>query len=158
MKLFLIALLLGSVFGVSSSAHAADNAVCTVSGPLTLKPGLTMTSGRTTYSSHGPTGTIDCHGSAKGRQITGAGTLTNRGVITGSCAQSTGSGRLVARIPTDAGTLRVSGKYTFQTVGAAGPFSGSVFSGTFEFLADAGDCVSSPLTRVTVLAQGAFTT
>lgn len=141
-----------------TQAQADDNAVCTVSGSLTLKPGLTLMSGKSKYFSHGYDGTIDCHGSVKGYQITGPGTLTNRGTISGSCSQSMGNGRFIARIPTDGGAIRLPGKYSFQTFGAAGPFSGPVFSGTFEFLAEAGDCVSAPLTRVTVVAQGILTT
>jgi hypothetical protein len=102
---------------------------------------------------------MDCLGSVKGHQITGAGTLINhRGVIAGNCAQTAGKGRYVASIPTDGGTMRVGGNYTFESHGAVGTFSGSVWSGVFEFVAETGDCVSSPVTRVTVRAQGPFKT
>jgi hypothetical protein len=158
MKLLLVVLLIGLILTAAPAVQAADNALCTVSGRLTLKPGLTFTSGTSTFASHGPTGTIDCHGSVKGHRVTGSGTLANSGLIVGSCSQSTGSGRFVARIPTSEGTRRVSGSYTFRALGAVGTFSGPPFSGAFEFRAEAGDCVNAPLTQVTVLGQGVLTT
>lgn len=159
MKRLVVALVIGAMLVIAAPAHAADNAVCAYTGLLTLKPGLPVVTGassKVAYSSHGATGTMDCRGSLKGHQITGVGTFTNSGYIVGNCAQTTGAGRYVLRIPTDGGTKRVSGRYTFQTVGAVGTFSGSAYSGVFNFVAETGDCVTTPVTRVTTRAQGSL--
>lgn len=160
-KTLSLILLIGPILVVAPPAQAADNAVCAYTGQLAFKPGLPglMSASRSAnYSSRGlPAATMDCQGTVKGHQITGPGTLLNRGVIAGNCAEAAGKGRYVAVLPTDGGTMRVAGKYTFESHGAVGIFSGSVWSGVFEFVAESGDCATSPVTRVTTRAQGPFT-
>jgi hypothetical protein len=156
MTYLFVALMLAGVCFIAAPAHAADGAICTVSHPLMLSPGLTLAPGQ-----HGLTnnsvGTVDCLGSLDGHQIVASGSLTEAGNLTGTCLQGTGSAEIQMRIPTNAGTVRVSEKYTFQYVGILGTFSGPVFSGAFEFLPQSGDCLLTPLTQVGVLAQGTIT-
>ena len=157
MKCFVVALMLAGVCVVAAPAHAADTAVCTLSHPLTLSPGLTLARDR-----HGATnnsiGSINCLGSLKGHQIVGPGSVTDDASLVGNCVQGTGSGTFVFSIPIAGGTnVLVSEKYTFGYVGIVGTFSAPTFSGVFEFLPQIGDCVLTPLTQVVVLAQGTIT-
>jgi hypothetical protein len=160
-KPFLVAVLIASLSLVPSPARAADNAICTASMPVTLDPGLDLTSRPSTFSTQGATGTIDCHGSVNGKQITGPGTFVNGGVNNGgTCAQGMGTGQFQVQIPTgkDGKDMEtVSGPYTFQYLGVLGTFSGPKFSGTFQFLPTAGNCLATPMTKVLLLAQGIIT-
>ena len=156
MKCLFVALMLAGVFVIVAPAQAADTAACIVSHPLTLSPGLTLTPGQHGFTNNS-VGTVNCLGSLHGHQIVGSGPLTEVGNLTGTCLQGTGSAEIRMRIPTDAGTVVVSEKYTFQYVGIVGTFSGPVFSGAFEFLPQSGDCLLIPLTQVAVLAQGTIT-
>lgn len=159
MKPLLVTVLIASLSLVASPAQAADNAICTASMPVTLTPGLTLTSGPSTFTTQGATGTIDCHGSVQGKQITGSGTFVNGGVNNGgTCAQGKGTGQFLAQIPTVGGLVAVSGPYTFQYLGVLGSFTGSTFSGTFQFLPTSGNCLTAPMTQVLLLAQGVITT
>ena len=155
MKPLLVAVLIASLSLVASPAQAADNAICTASMPVTFSPGLTLTAGPSTFTTQGATGTIDCHGSLQGKQITGSGTLVNGGVNNGgTCAQGTGTGQFLAQIPTVDGLVALSGPFTFQYLGVVGTFTGSTFSGTFQFLPTSGNCLTAPMTQALLLAEG----
>lgn len=153
MKPLLVALLVASLSAIASPARAVENTTCTVSHPTTFNPPLTLTPGKFSYSTHGPTGTIACIGSLNGNPVTGSGTFTNDGAGNGSCAQGTGGGHFLALIPTAGGTAAVSGQYTFQYTGLLGTLSGSGVAATFEFVPTAGDCVTTPVTQVLIVGQ-----
>jgi hypothetical protein len=157
-KPLLVALLVASVSVVASPAHAADAAVCSASMPFALNPPVTLATPSFTYSTQGPSGTITCYGFVNGSPVTGSGTLVNQGTSNGNCAQGMGDGEFLARIPTAGGTVAVSGTYTFRYTGVLGSFSGPAFSGTFQFVPTAGNCVTAPMTQVLLLAQGILTT
>jgi hypothetical protein len=150
-----VAVLLAVLSTIALPVHAADLAICIVSHPLTLSPGLTLTAGPQRYT-NGSIGTISCLGSLNGHNIVGPGSLTNEGVLLGTCLAGSGGGEFHLSIPTDHGIVLVSEKYVSHYVGVAGTFSGPVFSGAFQFLPQVGDCLLTPLTQVTVLAQGAI--
>jgi hypothetical protein len=147
------AVLLAVLSTIATPVHAADLAVCVASHPLALSPGLTLTAGQHRYT-NGSIGTINCLGLLNGHQIVGTGSLTDEGVLIGTCLEGGGSGEFRLRIPTDHGTVLVAEKYSFRYLGVAGTFSGPVFSGAFQFLPQVGDCLLAPLTQVSVLAQG----
>ena len=157
MTYVVVALMLAGVCVIAAPAHAADTAVCTVSHPLMLSPGLTLAPGQHGSTNHS-IGAINCLGSLNGHQIVGPGSVTDDGILVGSCLQGTGSGTFRFSIPIAGGTnFPVSETYTFHYVGIVGTFSGPVFSGAFEFLPQSGDCLLTPLTQVAVLAQGTIT-
>jgi len=157
MTYVVVALMLAGVCVIAAPAHAADTAVCTVSHPLMLSPGLTLAPGQHGSTNHS-IGAINCLGSLNGHQIVGPGSVTDDGILVGSCVQGTGSGTFRFSIPIAGGTnFPVSEKFTFRYVGIVGTFSGTMFSGGFEFLPQSGDCLLTPLTQVAVLAQGTIT-
>jgi len=157
MTYLFLALMLAGVCLIAAPAHAADTAICTVSHPLMLSPGLTLAPGQHGSTNHS-IGSINCVGSLNGHQIVGPGSVTDDGILNGNCVQGTGSGTFRFSIPVAGGTnFAVSEKYTFRYVGIVGTFSGPMFSGVFEFLPQSGDCLLTPLTQVAVLAQGTIT-
>ena len=157
MKYLFVALMLAGVAVIAAPAHAADTAVCVVSHPLMLSPGLTLAPAQHGYTNHS-IGSINCLGSLNGHQIVGPGSITEDGNLFGNCVQGKGSGTVRLSIPIAGGiNFPVSEKYTFGYVGLVGTFSGPMFSGAFEFLPQSGDCLLTPLTQVAVLAQGTIT-
>lgn len=153
MKYLFVAFMLAGVGVIAAPAHAADTAVCVVSHPLMLSPGLTLAPGQHGYTNHS-IGSINCLGSLRGHQIVGPGSITEDGNLFGNRVQGTGSGTVRLSIPIAGGiNFPVSEKYTFGYVGLVGTLSGPMFSGAFEFLPQSGDCLLTPLTQVAVLAQ-----
>jgi hypothetical protein len=152
-RLLMVALLVASLSMVGSAVGAADGAVCLVSHPSWLTPGMTMTPGTVTASSRGFTGTIVCHGEVNGASVTGPGRFSADGVIRGTCAQGKGTGSFVARVPTTRGEIVVPGHYSFEYVGVVGRLSGP-FSATVEFVPTSGDCLTTPVTSVAIVVEG----
>ena len=98
MKYLFVALMLAGVAVIAAPAHAADTAVCVVSHPLMLSPGLTLAPGQHGYTNHS-IGSINCLGSLNGHQIVAPGSITEDGNLFGNCVQGTGSGTVRLSIP-----------------------------------------------------------
>lgn len=166
--------MLATTPSAASAAPTGSTAFCRWSGPVTITPGLSATTvtkaSLVTESGH----PLDCTGSINGHDITGPGTYDDeKPTIEGSCESGTGTAIMKVTIPTSAGpqTLRIP--YTYKY----GPLSGFKSSGsstwagpvpidtgsddltwTFIVYPLAGDCVSSPVTRIGVQMEGVFRT
>ena len=139
-------------------AGAAGTA-CAFSASVDLTPGLSAQPGTGTFTTNGPTGTIDCGESS--------GTLGFEGKYgtkdPDSCAGAfyngnEGDGSFVLSTP---GTGTVEGTFTFvygtlSSNGGVveGTFQGEKISGTFQLSPTAGDCFSSPISQGRITGQG----
>ena len=156
---FTIALVLGP--GVPTLADQGTR--CTFDFEISFSPGLSMSP---TTGTHGGTGPLTCDGVVNGAQPTGSGTLTDDGRYgtkdPDTCSGSEGDGTDTIKMPTANGLQTVISHYTYTagdrvpTKGGmgAGSFTGSHFSGTFEFTVLEGDCVTKPVTKVRVFGEG----
>jgi hypothetical protein len=156
---FAIALIVGP--GVPTLADQGTR--CTFDFEISFSPGLSM---NPTTGTHGGTGPLTCDGVVNGAQPTGSGTLTDDGRCgtkdPDTCSGSEGDGTDTIKIPTANGLQTVVSHYTYTagdrvpTKGGmgAGSFTGSHFTGTFEFTVLEGDCVTKPVTKVRVFGEG----
>jgi|SRR5688572_22351329 hypothetical protein len=156
---FAIALIVGP--GVPTLADQGTR--CTFDFEISFSPGLSM---NPTTGTHGGTGPLTCDGVVNGAQPTGSGTLTDDGRYgtkdPDTCSGSEGDGTDTIKIPTANGLQTVVSHYTYTagdrvpTKGGmgAGSFTGSHFTGTFEFTVLEGDCVTKPVTKVRVFGEG----
>ena len=151
-------------FGAVPEAEAAEGATCEVTFVILLDPGFTMQGSTGRHHSEAP-GVLECEGVVNGSPITGAGTLTDDGPYgtedPDSCMSgSEGSGLDHITLPTKDGPQVVDSQYTYTAAKPSngspfkGQFTGSRFTGTFEFRPLQGDCVSSPITKIEVTAKG----
>ena len=163
-RLFLALALAVVGLGGVDEAEAAEGATCTVTFVILLDPGFTMQGSTGRHHSEAP-GVLNCEGAVNGSPITGAGTLTDDGPYgtddPDSCMSgSEGSGLDHITLPTEAGPQVVDSQYTYTAAKLSngspfqGQFTGSRFTGTFEFRPLEGDCVSSPITKIEVKAKG----
>jgi len=124
MKYLFGAVMLAGVGVIAAPAHAADTAVCVVSHPLMLSPGLTLAPAQHGYTNHS-IGSINCLGSLNGHQIVGPGSITEDGNLFGNCVQGTGSGTVRLSIPIAGGINFLSLKSTpSSTLALWGPSPG----------------------------------
>lgn len=155
-----------SATGVMQPAGGQDVTHCTFSFEVTLSPGLSSSGTSGTHSSSGEVGILDCDGPVNGHEPTGAGTIGDEGrygtADPDTCASGgEGDGVDTITVPTADGPQRILSDFTFtygdlSTKGGVvhGEFTGTRFSGTFEFTPTAGDCVTSPVTRAAVIGEG----
>ena len=122
---------------------------------VAIAPGLSLAPAEQTFGSTAPS-SANCRGSVQGRQVTGLGTVSIKdGVMSGStCARASGKARAVFTVPTADGPVEFVNHFTFESAGAGGTFTGDLASGVFAFTPTKGDCVSEPLTSVTVHRLG----
>jgi len=144
--------------------QAEQGTRCTFEFEAYLTPGFSITP---TTGTHDGTGPVTCQGVVDGQQPTGTGTLSDDGRYgtkdPDSCISgSEGDGTDTLKVPTAAGVVTVVSTFTY-TAGdrppthggvVAGSFTGTHFTGTFEFTVLEGDCVSKPVTRVRVFGEG----
>jgi hypothetical protein len=77
-----------------------------------------------------------------------------------TCLQSASGlgGKFSYTIPTERGPVHVHGAFAYTAVGPGGTISGQAgrirFSGVFQFQPEKGDCITSPVTVVSV--EGEF--
>lgn len=86
--------------------HEGTNAVCLIVNAATLSPGPRLTPSSSTVKG---AGTISCSGTFYGHRVTGPGIFGVKVTLTGTCLMSHARGSFWATIPTDAGSLRLSG-------------------------------------------------
>jgi hypothetical protein len=122
---------------------------------VSFSPGVGLTSQKTTATTHGETGTINCVGAINGHDVTGPGTLGLEGVIRGTCLGGTGSATLSLTVATSAGSEKVS----FPATITWGPGVGFKFSDslvgplTFAFYPTVGDCVTTAATEAVQVGE-----
>lgn len=160
------AALLASAGGVVQPASGQEGTHCTFSFEVTLSPGLSSSGTSGTHSSSGEVGVLDCHGPVNGYEPTGTGTLGDEGrygtADPDTCASGgEGDGVDTITVPTADGPQRILSDFTFtygdlSTKGGVvhGEFTGTRFSGSFEFTPTQGDCVTSPVTKAAVTGEG----
>jgi hypothetical protein len=140
----------------ATPAHAASNAPiasadldCTITVTTDVHPGVTPQLQHVAVTSHGLTGTADCTGTIDGNAVTGPGAFAVNIQEVADCTQLSGQGEFVLQVPTSSGTQTVAG--TFEVTGSsAGAVLTGDLTGTAHVIAVLeGDCVTTPLTRVT---------
>jgi hypothetical protein len=162
--------ILAGSLGPLAAAHAdgPSAAVCTWTGQATFSPGLTFTPQRGTLQFQGRSGSIDCHGTVRGAEVTGPGTLGLQGEYgVGPLSQAFGGGAcheggarfvFAITIPTKRGPVELSTTANAEHVGPIGQYQGPSFSGVLRFSPAKGDCVNSPATELVVNGQGLLLT
>jgi hypothetical protein len=166
-RTLVVALAVVALLGVGGGvqpASGAEGAKCSVTFVIILDPGFSMEASTGEHYSDGP-GVLNCEGVVNGRPITGAGTVHDSGPYgtqdPDSCMSgSEGSGIDHIVLPTADGPVTIDSEYTytaakFENKGPFnGQFTGTRFTGTFEFRPLEGDCVTKPVTKIEVKAQG----
>jgi len=122
---------------------------CTITVTTDVYPGVTTELQQVAVTSHGLTGTAECTGTIDGATVTGPGTFAVNIQQVANCTQLAGQGEFVLQVPTTDGTKTVAG--TFDVTGSStGAVLTGDLTGTAEVIAvHEGDCVNTPLTRVT---------
>lgn len=164
----LVTLMLAPLGAIAATvpARAAGDAQCTFSLEVTFSPGLSAQASTGTFTTGGPTGSMDCTGPVNGHEVTGRAPLATDGRYgtkgPDSCASGlfdTGEGTAVDRLsfPTVSGEEQVVDRFTFHyghpsTSGGlvSGTFEGEHCKGTFELTPTEGDCVTGPVTKAHV--------
>ena len=141
------------------SAQQATRCMATVD--LELSPGLSNEPSSGTFTSNGETGEVECEGPVNGKEPTGKGTWGvdgHYGTEDPDACTTGGEGDAMqsSTVPTKDGEEKVTNNATF-TFGAlqgggtfGGEFTGDNAEGTFEVTPKEGDCVSAPITKITV--------
>jgi len=150
-------LALAPLVGLVPQAEAIGGGTCTISGTIAFEP---------------PTGpylrgvwnirpaAIDCKGVYKGPDyftgqgpFSGTGTYTVLPTGTGTCIHQVGEGSVEYILPTNGGSYHLTEKSEFVLAGA-GKFSTRSLTGTFVIPPPyEGDCITTPVTRATFIAQ-----
>jgi hypothetical protein len=153
---------------VSTSASAAAETHCRFSATITLTPGLAVVPSSGTFTTGGQTGVVHCDGPVRGIVPTGPGTLGVDGRYgtedPDSCLTGgEGDGRFSFTFPTASGVGKRSNTFTFTyglfNVGGPGAgFSGEGFSGSLDEVSpEEGDCLTRPVTRISLRGHGTIT-
>jgi hypothetical protein len=133
LALLLTTLVLPVVAPGPANAQDATSATCAIFSPAYFSPGFSMTTGSGHYESRGETGTINSIGAIDGRRVTGAGTFGFDGTYTdANCLTNRGTGTYFFTIPTDAGSLHVSGTFVETRFGLGGPVDARSPFGFFQ--------------------------
>jgi hypothetical protein len=161
----LVALGLLASGGQFSPVDAEEGTHCVFDFIIVLDPGLSMMASTGQHYTGEP-GTLECHGPVNGLQPTGTGTLAEDGAYgtadPDSCmAGGEGDGTDHLTVPTASGPQQIHSLFTV-TFGKLsnkgglfhGEFTGSRFTGSFEFSALEGDCVTAPVTKARVKGDG----
>lgn len=163
-RVFLTLVLVLVAFGGTQEVRAAEGATCTVTFVIVLDPGFSVRSSTGTHRSEQP-GVLNCDGTVNGRTITGPGTIADEGLYGtsdgDSCLSgSEGTGVDHITLPTAEGpeTVRSHFEYTAAKPSNGSPlrgqFTGTRFSGTFDLRPLEGDCLTAPITKVEITAEG----
>lgn len=122
---------------------------CTITVTTDVHPGVTPELRHVAVNSHGLTGTANCTGTVDGDMVTGPGRFAVTIQEVANCTQLAGQGEFVLRVPTTGGTKTVAGTFEVSGSGAGAVLTGDL-TGTAQVTAILeGDCVTTPLTRVT---------
>jgi hypothetical protein len=122
---------------------------------ISLSPGITVTPGKGTFTTHGPTGKLECRGFIQGREITGPGTFAEEGVWEGDCSGGTAASTISVALQTSDGPLTVS----FPVKIMFRPGWGWKWSDTlvgplvFQYYPTRGDCLNAPVTEILCSGQ-----
>jgi hypothetical protein len=154
---FVAGLALLPLTGFAPRAEALGGGACTISGTIAFEPPT------------GPylqgvwnirPGAIDCKGAYKGPDyFTGQGPFVGTGTYTvlpsgtGTCIHQVGEGSVDYTLVTNGGWYRLTEKSEFVLAGA-GKFTTPSMNGSFVIPPPyEGDCITTPVTRATFVAQ-----
>lgn len=156
----LVALVLLAV-PLPARAAGVTYASCVFSGTASFSPGLSVAASSGSYGSK--SADVTCVGTFDGKLAAGTGTFAFEGQYTdGTCLGHRGSGTYSLTIPTTTGTITLSGTYSENRIAASGfpvaSHPGAVFNGHYDIIPTRGDCVTTPITEVTFVMSGTFTT
>jgi hypothetical protein len=158
-RLFALLLILVALplVGPAPSANALAAGVCTITGTINFDPSLAP------YSpgawSIGPAA-ISCQGLSKGPErfvgqgpFVGSGSYSVLPTGTGGCLHHVGMGTVEYTVPSTGYPLRVKEAHQFVLAGA-GSFTTPSLRGSFQETPPfEGDCVTTPVTRATFVAE-----
>ena len=150
-------LALVTLVGFAPGAEAIGGGACTISGTIAFEP---PTGPYLRGLWHIRPGAIDCKGVYKGPDyFTGQGPFTGTGTYTvlpsgtGTCIHQVGEGSVDYILPTNGGSYHLTEKSEFVLAGA-GKFTTRSLTGSFVIPPPyEGDCVTTPVTRATFIAQ-----
>jgi hypothetical protein len=133
----------------SNTPGSGANLTCTITVIADVHPGVTPQLRHVAVTSHGLTGTATCTGTINGQPVTGPGTFAVNIQETANCTQLSGHGELVLRVPTTGGTETVAGRFDVTGSSAGAVLTGDMTGTAHVTAVLKGDCVTTPLTRVT---------
>ena len=119
---------------------------CTITLTVHLFPGVTPRLRTLALTTRGLTGIADCTGTVGADTVTGPGTFALTEAATADCAQSSGRGAFVLRVPAAGRTATVTGTVVSNGSALTGDITGDGVVTGVE-----GDCVTTPLTSVTAI-------
>jgi hypothetical protein len=156
----IVALVLVAV-PLPAQAAGVTYATCVFSGTASFSPGFSVAASSGTYG--GKSATVTCAGTFDGKLATGSGTFDFEGKYTdGTCLGHRGAGTYSMTIPTTTGPITLSGTFAENRTAASGfpvgSHPGAVFNGHYDVVPTRGDCVITPITEVTFVMSGTFTT
>lgn len=154
---FVAGLALVPLVGLAPQAEAIGGGTCTISGTIAFEP-PTGPYLRGVWTIR--PGAIDCKGVYKGVDyfigqgpFTGSGTYTVLPSGTGTCIHQIGEGSVDYTFVTNGGWYRLTEKSEFVLAGA-GKFATPSMNGSFVIPPPyEGDCITTPVTRATFVAQ-----
>jgi hypothetical protein len=144
-----------ALLAAPATAARADSPIssadldCTITVTTDVNPGVTTDLQHVGVTSHGLTGTADCTGTIDGATVTGPGTFAVTIQETANCTQLAGQGEFVLRVPTTDGTKTVAGTFDVTGSAAGADLTGDLTGSAHVTEVLEGDCVTTPLTRVT---------
>jgi hypothetical protein len=139
-----------------ANADTGSLASCSGSWNVSFSRGVGLIPGESSFTTNGPTGTINCLGTVEGYPTTGPCTFAKQGRFEGSVLAGKGDGTISVHCPTTEGPKNVNFAFTMVTGPGLGfKFGESLFGPlTFVFHPTEGDGVTSPVTKISVV--GAF--
>jgi hypothetical protein len=133
----------------AASAAPVPDLDCTITVTTDVDPGVTTELRHVAVTSHGLTGTANCTGTIDGATVTGPGTFAVTIQETANCTQLAGQGEFVLQVPTTDGVKTVAGTFDVSGTSAGAVLVGDLTGTAHVTAVLEGDCVTTPLTRVT---------
>lgn len=138
-----------------SAASAGGRSVVTCAGSwnVEFEHPVGLTPGESRFIA--PPGSLTCVGAVDGSPAKGPGTFRKRGTFEGSCISGKASGRLVVDVLTSDGWKSVKTDFFMVTgPGLAFKFGESLLGPlTMVFVPTQGDCVLTPVPRITAVGE-----
>lgn len=155
-------LVVGAMTASPREGPGESTALCVLQGTYTITPGITGDTRMHHLDTEGPTGEVDCHGTVRGHEVTGVGTLADAGDFEGNALQGSGTSTAELRIPTSGGvvTIVLDGSYTYVPGGGSKDYEsrrGDSLTGVFEFYPTEGDGLTTPITELYVVIEATLT-
>jgi hypothetical protein len=149
--------LLAAIVPPVASAAGDQPTTCTFSAVFTLAPGLSIEPNSGTFTSHGERGQITCEAGSGSFGAEG-----RYGTADPDACFASGEGTAIQSWTIQVGADRRhetnSITFTYGVLAAggvvSGEFQGPRFSGTFEVTPTKGDCVTAPITEVSLNGKG----